>query len=231
MIRFIKNSPALGSLFRVPAMVALLAAAAMLNGPALAQSLVPGNGNSTALNARDAQGATPLVAAAQSGSAESVRSLLAAGADVNATAADGRTPLIAAAQSGNVEVVRMLISAGAALNAATRGTGTAVEAAERSGNKQVAALLLAAGARSSGESVGDTVCVLPWGGEGFCGKVQDFTIRAVQLQVSKVVGCAGGCSERKECSASRPVGGSGGIHAGEEITVPSWCLTQTGVKP
>lgn len=183
------------------------------------------------LDARNAQGLTALMVAAFAGQTDTVRSLLAQGAGIDATSKDGRTALIAAAESNQIEAMKILVAAGANLNEATRGTGTALEVAERKGETQIAALLLASGARSSGKSVGDTVCVLPWRGEGFCGTVESFSIRSVQLQVTKIMGCAKGCEAREECSASKPVGGTDGLQSGEQIAVPSWCLTQTGVKP
>jgi ankyrin repeat protein len=183
------------------------------------------------LDARNAQGITPLIAAASAGQADTVRSLLAQGAGINATSADGRTALIAAVQGNQMQVVQALIAAGADLNRASRGTGTALNVAENTGKPQIAALLLASGALSTGKSVGDTVCVRPWGGDGFCGTVNSFSIPSVEIQVTKIVGCANGCPAKKECSASKQVGGADGLQAGDQITVPSWCLTQTGVKP
>jgi hypothetical protein len=150
---------------------------------------------------------------------------------VNATSTDGRTALIAAVQGNHIDIVQILIAAGSNLNAATRGTGTALEFAERKGETQIASLLLASGARSSGKSIGDTVCVRPWGGDGFCGTVESFSIQSVQIHVTKILGCANGCAAKEECSASKIVGGANGLEAGNEIAVPSWCLTHTGVKP
>ncbi len=175
------------------------------------------------------QGAA-LMAAVDGGDIARVRALLAEGADPNARGADGRTPLIAAAQAGNMAATRALIAAHADLNFATRA-GTALDAAERNGHPDVARLLLASGAHSTGESVNDTVCVRPWGGEGFCGRVTAFRIRAVDLEVTKIIGCSNGCVARAECSAGQRVGVAAGIHAGSRVTVPSWCLTETGVKP
>lgn len=185
----------------------------------------------SSLDARNAQGLTALIVAAAADQPDTVKSLLTQGAGVNATAADGRSALIVAVQNNHIDIVRLLIDAGANLNKATRGTGTALELAERSGETQIAALLLTSGARSSGKSVGDTVCVRPWGGDGFCGTVASFGVRAVAIQVTKIMGCANGCSARQECSADQTVGGPSGLQAGGQITVPSWCLTQTGVKP
>lgn len=183
------------------------------------------------LDVRDAEGLTPLIAAASAGQADAVKALLAQGAGVDATAADGRTALIAAAQSGKIEAVQALIAAGANLEWSSRGTGTALNVAENKGEIEVVRLLLASGAHTTGKSVGDAVCVRPWKGNGFCGTVKSFSMASVQIHVTKIVGCEHGCSARPECSASRPVGGNDGVQAGEQIAVPSWCLTYTGVKP
>ena len=184
------------------------------------------------LDVRNAEGITPLIAAASAGQAEAVKSLLARGAGVDATAADGRTALIAAAQSGKVETAQALIAAVANLNWTSRGTGTALNVAENKSEAEIAAMLRASGAQSTGKSPGDTVCVRPWEGNGFCGTVKSFSMASVQIEVTKIVGCEHGCSARPECSASRPVGGGNdGVQAGEQIAVPSWCLTHTGVKP
>jgi len=217
----------------VPSVFALTALLlAVLAPSAWAQKTAQSNQQQEgSVDARNAQGLTPLIVAASAGQTEAVRSLLARGAGVNATSADGRTPLIAAVQGGQIEAVQALITAGANLNAATRGTGTALEVAERTGKTEIAALLLASGARSSGKSVGDTVCVRPWGGDGFCGRVEFFSIQSVQIHVTRIVGCANGCAAKEECSASKTVGGANGLEAGNEIAVPSWCLTHTGVKP
>jgi hypothetical protein len=180
---------------------------------------------------RNGQGLTPLVVAASQGDTAGVKSLLAQGAQVNATAVDGRTPLIAATQSGNLETVTALIAAGANLNRGWRGGGTALNIAENTGQSQIAALLLASGAQSTGKSVGDTVCVRPWSGDGFCGTVRSFSPRSVEIDITRIVGCAGTCLARQDCSEARPVGGINGIQAGDHVAVPSWCLTQTGVKP
>jgi ankyrin repeat protein len=179
----------------------------------------------------DSHGLTQLIVAASAGQTAAVRSLLASGAKVNATSADGRTALIAAAQNGQIDTVKALIAAGADLNLAAKGTGTALNVAENQGETAIAALLLASGARSTGKSVGDTVCVRVWAGDGFCGTVKSFTVPSVLIQVTKIAGCANGCQARQECSAGEIVGGANGMQAGDQVAVPSWCLTQTGVKP
>jgi ankyrin repeat protein len=193
-----------------------------------AKTLAP---HDASLDVRDAHGLTQLIVAASSGQTATINSLLAQGAGVDATAADGRTALIAAAQSGKIEAIESLVAAGANLDWSSRGTGTALNVAENTGQTQIAALLLQAGAHSSGKSVGDTVCVRPWGGDGFCGTVKSFSMKLVQIQITKIVGCAGGCEAREECSEAKLVGGNNGVQAGDQVAVPSWCLTHTGVKP
>ena len=160
-----------------------------------------------------------------------LRASLRAGADPDARDSAGRTPLIEAAELGRLDAVRLLIAAGGDLNASSRGSGTALEAAERAGNAQIAALLREAGARTSGKSLGDTVCVRPWGGDGYCGVVESVGKNAYRIRVTGIVGCQDGCPARAECSAGRPVGGPNGIHAGETVSTVVWCLTHTGVQP
>ena len=116
-------------------------------------------------------------------------------------------------------------------NANRGGWGTPLEAAERTGHNELAAVLRRAGARSSGRSVGDTVCVRPWQGDGYCGVVEEVNKTSFSLHVTEINGCEGGCQARADCSASRVVGGADGIKVGDEITTVSWCLTHTGVKP
>ncbi len=181
-------------------------------------------------NVADIRGQSALMIAAQRGHIQAVELLLQAGANVNARSQSGRTALIDAAEAGRVNTTRLLIQHGADLNAAAR-TGTALEAAERAGHMKTAALLREAGARASGHSLGDTVCVRPWGGEGYCGVVEGIDENRYRLRVTSIVGCAAGCPAKAECSADRPVGGAGGIAVGDQVETMSWCLTHTGVKP
>jgi hypothetical protein len=179
---------------------------------------------------RDAEGRTPLHHAAAAGQAEAVEMLISAGADLDAIASSGRTPLIEAAAGGQLEAARRLLAAGADVNRSHRG-GSPLEIAERLGHRDLASLFREAGARTYGKSVGDKVCVRPWGGEGYCGIVEDVDRSAYRLRVTDLVGCAEGCEPRGECSAQRAVGGARGLKAGEVVTTVSWCLTHTGVQP
>jgi len=180
-------------------------------------------------NQRDSHGNRPLIEAVAAGHADAARLLIAAGANPNLAALGGRTPLIEAAIGGHIEIARLLISAGADLDIAERSAGTALEAAERGGNTELAALLRRSGARTSGRSVGDKVCVRPWKGDGYCGIVEAIDGNDYRLRVTGILGCPNGCPAMAACSAGKPVGGVGGLQAGDTVTTPSSCLTHTGV--
>jgi hypothetical protein len=182
-------------------------------------------------NVRDRAGRTPLMYAAAHGQLGALRALLAAGADVNARSRTGRTALLEAAAEGRLRSARCLVAAGADLDAVERGWGSALDTAERTGHNDVAAMLRKAGARSSGRSVGDTVCVRPWNDDGYCGIVQAVDKTAYRIRVTEVMGCKDGCPAKEQCSAGRAVGGPSGVGVGDEVNTVSWCLTHTGVKP
>jgi hypothetical protein len=182
-------------------------------------------------NGKDLSGHTALFDAVSAGRLEAARVLLEAGAKAGIGSADGRTPLIEASAQGRLDIAQLLIRAGADLNAIQRGAGTALQIAERYGHNDVAAFLLQAGARSSGRSVGDMVCVRPWKGDGYCGAVTAVNKTEFTVHIIRVVGCAGGCAAKAECSSGRSVGGAEGLQAGEVVTTRSWCLTDTGVQP
>src|SRR5205814_3269369 len=73
-------------------------------------------------------GSTPLLFGAGSGDAESVRLLLAAGADVDDTLPNGTSALVLAAQSGHATAAKLLLDRGADANSAAVGY-TALHAA------------------------------------------------------------------------------------------------------
>lgn len=180
-------------------------------------------------DARDATGRTALMDAAAANQTSAMKLLIEKGAGVNLASPAGETPLTEAASRGNADALRLLISSGADLNRRSRA-GTALEIAERLGHAASAATLRQAGARTFGRSVGDSVCVRPWNGGGFCGTVQAITKSQYRLRVTRIAGCEGGCEPRPDCSAGRAVGGAG-LRPGDLIEIPSWCITQTDAKP
>ena len=92
--------------------------------------------------------ATLLHVAAEEGSEEAVRVLIAAGADVNRTSIceQGFTPLIIAAEFGFEPVARALIDAGADVNKADKSGVTPMRVAAQNGHEAVIRALIAAGA-------------------------------------------------------------------------------------
>jgi ankyrin repeat protein len=100
-------------------------------------------------------GSTPLLFGARSGDVESVRLLLAAGADPNDALPDGMSALVLAAHSGQGAVARLLLDKGADPNAA--GTGyMALHAAVLRGDVDVVTDLLRHGADPNAQIVKGT---------------------------------------------------------------------------
>jgi ankyrin repeat protein len=98
------------------------------------------------VNARDAEGNTPLILASFYASPECVELLIEKGADVNSANKAGATPLIRAAT--DYEKSRLLVAAGANIQVRTAGLGNTplILAARRPGNSRTVKLLLARGA-------------------------------------------------------------------------------------
>ena len=103
--------------------------------------------NPQLVNQHDADGATALGYAADAGSTNALRLLLARGADVDATNNVGYTPLMAAAFSGRVYAVAALLEAGANPNHVAAEGQTALAEASWQGVAEVGRLLLEKGAR------------------------------------------------------------------------------------
>jgi ankyrin repeat protein len=78
------------------------------------------------VNAKDKDGATPLVLASEKGDIEMTRVLLKNGADPNASDIDGYTALMFASYSGNLEIARLLVGSGADVNARDKDGWTAL---------------------------------------------------------------------------------------------------------
>ncbi len=189
-------------------------------------------GASARLEARDADGFTALMRAAASPSAEAVGVLLDAGADAGARRLTGWTALMAAVSQGRLESARRLLAAGAPADARDRGLGTALEIAERAGHQALVGLLRRHGAQGSGRSVGDRVCVLRWGGAGFCGRIDEREGTRFRIRIDRIRGCERGCPADSDCTEGLEVGGDGSGAVGEASAVwtRSWCLTHSALE-
>ena len=96
---------------------------------------------------RDENGETGLIAlAARGGSADDVRLLVAAGADVGAVDERGQSAMYFAAQQGHAEVVEALARAGAGCNQADRGGITPLWIGSLNGQLRCVEVLLKEGA-------------------------------------------------------------------------------------
>jgi ankyrin repeat protein len=178
----------------------------------------------------DEEASRRLAAAVARGDAAQVVALVRRGADPDAADRSGWTGLHLAAERGDVALARLLLDAGARPDPRSRARGTPLDIAETTGRTEIARLLRLHGARGSGKSIGDTVCVRPWNGDGYCGVVVAAGPTRYRLRVSRIVGCAGGlCAPDPACSADEPVGADG-LGEGDLLWVPASCLTHTGVR-
>lgn len=98
------------------------------------------------VNTAEADGATPLLWAAQWDHLATAETLLAAGADPNAANVYGVTPLYFAATNGSPALTALLLKHGARATGALPTGETALMTAARTGNLAVVEALLAAGA-------------------------------------------------------------------------------------
>jgi hypothetical protein len=203
----------------------LLDAAARGDGPRLSALLAAGADPEV----RDGEGRPALLLAVASGHERAVEALLRGGARPDPTTGSGWTPLHEAARAGGLEAARALLDAGAEPDLRDRIRGTPLDVAEQGNHERLARLLRANGARGSGKSIGDTVCVRSWGGDGFCGVVLARDPIRHRLRVTEVKGCSSGCEPRPACSAGRTVG-PGGLGEGDTLWVPTSCLTHTGLR-
>jgi ankyrin repeat protein len=181
-------------------------------------------------NARDDAGRPAVLAAAIARRPEIVRALAAAGADLDASDRNGWTALHEAVAGGERALAATLLEEGASPDLLSRDRGMPLDIAEQAGLEELAALLRSRGARGSGKSLGDTVCVRPWRGEGYCGVVEARDRNRYRLRLGRLVGCESGCVADPDCSSGRPVGGGAGLSPGDVLWVPGSCLTHTGVR-
>ncbi|MBR4984716.1 MAG: ankyrin repeat domain-containing protein [Proteobacteria bacterium] len=93
------------------------------------------------VNAKDKNGKTALMYAADSGNDETIKALLQAGAEVNAKDKNGKTALMYAASTGNEDAIEALVKAGADLSASDNKGKTVKACAAESRNEDAAKLL------------------------------------------------------------------------------------------
>jgi hypothetical protein len=181
------------------------------------------------LRAADDEASRRLVAAVARGDQAQATLLLRAGADPDAADRSGWTGLHQAADRGDLSLARAFLEAGAHPDLRSRARGTPLDVAERGGRLELAGLLRLFGAKGSGKSTGDTVCVRPWHGDGYCAVVEAADPTRYRLRVSRVIGCGAGCEPEASCSGGQVVG-TGGLGSGDVLWVPASCLTHTGVR-
>jgi uncharacterized protein len=179
--------------------------------------------------AADDAASRTLAAAVARGDAAQVAALVRQGADPDAADRSGWTPLHLAAETGDSTLARLLLDAGAHPDLRSQARGTPLDVAEKAGRPAIARLLRLHGAKGSGKSIGDTVCVRPWRGDGYCAVVEAADPTRYRLRVSQVIGCLAGCAPDPSCSSGRRVG-AGELGEGEVLWVPASCLTHTGVR-
>jgi uncharacterized protein len=98
------------------------------------------------VDAREADGTTPLHWAIRAGDLETAKLLLAAGARPTVANRYGVTPLALAATNGDADAIRLLLDAGADANTMTTDGETALMTAARTGRVEAARALLVRGA-------------------------------------------------------------------------------------
>ncbi len=119
---------------------------------AIAAALLMGSMSAVAetgaeVNARRADGSTPLQWAAFEDNVDEARRLIAAGADVKATNNYGINAMLLAADISSTKLIELLLKNGADANSANPDGETALHLVSRSGNIDAAMLLLKAGAK------------------------------------------------------------------------------------
>ena len=108
-----------------------------------------------------------LVEAANEDDLESVRELLAAGADVNAVVQGDGTALLIAAREGHQEMVELLLQRGAEVDIPVSGDGSALIMAAREGYRDIVRLLIDRGANVNIAVRGDGSPLIMAAREGF----------------------------------------------------------------
>ncbi|MBS7777928.1 ankyrin repeat domain-containing protein [Acidovorax sp. CCYZU-2555] len=111
------------------------------DAPAIWQLLAQG----AAIDARDAQGRTPLLVATHGNHIQAARALIGAGADVNAKDQIQDSPYLYAGARGHLEILTMTLAQGADLRSTNRYGGTALIPASERGHVETVRRLINAG--------------------------------------------------------------------------------------
>lgn len=109
----------------------------------IARALLAGGAD---VNARDIDGATPLIAAVEKGQRDVVRLLLASKTDVNAKNGGGQTALHVAAIVGHKNIAELLLASKAGIDSKDKKGNTPLHYAATHGHREVAEVLLHDGA-------------------------------------------------------------------------------------
>lgn len=102
-------------------------------------------GQGAAIDARDAQGRTPLLLATHGNHVQAARLLIGAGADVNAKDSIQDSPYLYAGARGHLEILTMTLAQGADLRSTNRFGGTALIPASERGHVETVRRLIDAG--------------------------------------------------------------------------------------
>jgi ankyrin repeat protein len=141
------------------------------------------------VNARAADGSTPLYWAAQQNDIATAAMLIDAGADPNIPNRYGVAPLALACVNGNAAMVEALLAASANPNAASPQGETALMTAARTGMPDVIAALVARGANVNAKESTRGQTALMWAaGEGHRGAVQALLAAGSDIQARSSAG-------------------------------------------
>ncbi|MGE0804622.1 MAG: ankyrin repeat domain-containing protein [Burkholderiaceae bacterium] len=99
----------------------------------------------TAVDARDANGRTPLLVATHGNRVRAAQALIKAGADVNAKDSIEDSPYLYAGARGHLEILKLTLAHGADLKSVNRYGGTALIPAAERGHVETVCMLIAAG--------------------------------------------------------------------------------------
>ena len=146
------------------------------------------------VNAKDADGVTPVMRAASAGRADMVTLLVASGADVSAQTKGGVTPLMMASLGGYVDAMRPLIAAKADANAKDNQGRTALMAAASSGEATAVEALLTAGADVRAEDASSETAMTYAAAEGHAAAVTALQKRGARAGETELILASGRCN-------------------------------------